>query len=168
MRPARWACCVLLLVACASSEPVESPNAHVGRELDFAFGALDGSVVTSENSRGRTTALLFVTTYDLPSHVAVRRLDDLLRRRKPRFNAAVVVLENPENAVLVQAFRDTLRVSCPVAIADLTELRSHPGFRSIDRVPLLVLVDRRGRERLRHAGAFEPDELGEWLRAAEE
>lgn len=158
-----------LAVGCGASTQEHAARHATGRgePVEFAFGVLDGSVVTSESSHGRSTALLFVTSYDLASQVVVRRLDELARRHKPRFNAVVVVLENPENSVLVETFRDSLHLSCPVAMADLNELRAHPRFRSIDRVPTLLLLDRAGRERLAHAGGFETEELEGWLRDVE-
>jgi hypothetical protein len=143
-------------VALSSSEP-----------RDFAFGVLDGSVVTAENTRGRVTVLLFATSYDLPSQVAARRLDEVLHQHQPRFNAACVVLEAADNAVLVETFRDTLHLSYPVAIADVVELRASPAFSQINRVPTTVVLDRRGRERLRHYGGFEAKELVSWLESVE-
>jgi hypothetical protein len=128
---------------------------------------LDGTVLTAENTRGRVTALLFVTSYDLPSQIAARRLEEALHRHKPRINAACIVLEAADNAVLVQTFRDTLHLSYPVAIADVVELRASSAFSEIDRVPTLVLLDRRGRERLRWSGGFEPQELTSWLASAD-
>jgi len=162
---------LLLCVAVSCGAPAHELGAarvtRRGEPVEFAFGVLDGSVVSSESSHGRSTALLFVTSYDLPSQVVVRRLDELARRHKPRFNAVVVVLENPENSVLVETFRDSLHLTCPVAMADLNELRAHPRFRSIDRVPTLLLLDRAGRERFARAGGFETEELEHWLREIE-
>ena len=149
----------------------QSPDAEVAlsssEPREFAFGVLDGTVFTSENTRGRLTVLLFATSYDLPSQIAARRLDEVLRQHQPRFNAACVVLEAADNAVLVQTFRDSLRLSYPVAIADVVELRASRAFSQIDRVPTAVVLDRRGRERLRHNGVFEVKELTSWLRSVE-
>jgi hypothetical protein len=163
-----WLCCVSI-AACAGGERFASelPGGSTGPPLDFAFGALDGSVVTAEGSRGRVTALLFVTTYDLPSHAAARRLDEVLTRHKPRFNAAAVVLESAENAVLADTFGKSLGLSYPVALADAVELRSSSAFSQIDRVPTLVLLDRRGRAYLRRSGLFETQDLEAWLEGAE-
>lgn len=161
---------VALLSGCGggSSESLPALHAPRGEPPEFAFGVLDGTVLTAENTRGRVTALLFAASYDLASQLVARRLDDVYRVRKPRFNAACIALEAAENAVLVETFRDTLDLHYPVAIADRVELRSVPSFASIDRVPTLVVLDRRGRERLRVSGAFEEKHLRAWLTAAEE
>jgi hypothetical protein len=148
-------------VAEADAAPVSS------EPLEFAFGVLDGTVLTAENTRGRATVLLFATSYDLPSQVAARRLDEVLHQHRPRFNAACVVLEAADNAILVETFRDTLHLSYPVAIADVVEIRSSAAFSKIDRVPTVVVLDRHGRERVRHYGGFEVKDLMAWLASVE-
>jgi hypothetical protein len=154
----------IALLGCGQpSEAREPSQTGSGRHLEFAFGVLDGSVFTHENTRGRVTAILLVTTYDLPSQVAARRLGEAFHEHRPRINAACVALEAADNAVLVQTFRDTLRLDYPVALADVVELRASSAFASVDRVPMLVILDRNGRERIRHAGLFETEELDAWL-----
>lgn len=162
--------CVALLLSCGGARADGSLSVHApaGEPAEFAFGVLDGTVLTAENTRGRATALLFAASYDLASQLVARRLDAVFRVRKPRFNAACIALEAAENSVLVETFRDTLDLRYPVAIADRVELRSFPAFSNIDRVPTLVVLDRRGRERLRVFGPFEEKQLGAWLSAAEE
>ncbi|HYO98196.1 MAG TPA: TlpA family protein disulfide reductase [Polyangiaceae bacterium] len=156
------------LSACAANPtPTQLGVAHRGEALDFGFGALDGSVVTGENTRGRVTALLFVTTYDLPSQVAARRLGEVVSRHTPRVNAVAIVLEAAENAPLVDVFRSSLRLRYPVAIADVVELRGSAAFSNVDRVPTLVLLDRQGREVRRHFGGFDAQNLRAWLREAQ-
>jgi hypothetical protein len=161
----------ILLAGVVGCSPAAPPTSVASSErsepIEFAFGALDGSVVTQNSTHGRVTALLFVTSFDLPSQVAARRLADLQRTHRPRFNATAIALESAENATLVGVFRDTLSLPYPVAIADRVELQSSPAFSQIDRVPTLVLLDRDGRITHQHYGAFEPSTLEAWLRAAE-
>jgi hypothetical protein len=159
----------LLVTACgARAGAAASALAPPGEPLDFAFGALDGSVVSGESTRGRATVLLFVTSYDLSSQVVARRLNEVLHRHQPRINAACVALESADHAVLVQTFEESLHLDYPVALADIVELRASPAFSAIDRVPILVILDRKGRERFRRYGVFETKELSEWLRAIED
>lgn len=169
---ASWAFASLVCAGAGSGcSASRAPGAEVAltrtAPRDFAFGVLDGTVFTAENTRGRVTVLLFATSYDLPSQVAARRLDEVLRQHQPRFNAACVVLEAADNAILVETFRDSLRLSYPVAIADAVELRASPAFSDINQVPTAVVLDRRGRERLRHFGVFEAKELVSWLESVE-
>jgi hypothetical protein len=161
----------ILLAGVVGCSPAAPPNNAVLSEhsapIEFAFGVLDGSVVTHQSTHGRVTVLLFVTSFDLPSQVAARRVADLQRTHRPRFNATAIALESAENATLVGVFRDTLSLPYPVAIADRVELQSSPAFSRIDRVPTLVLLDREGRITHQHYGAFDPSLLEAWLRAAE-
>lgn len=159
---------VLALGGCAANQTSRHVDgARRGDALDFGFGALDGSVVTGENTRGRVTALLFVTTYDLPSQVAARRLGEVVSSHKPRVNAVAIVLEAAENAPLVDVFRSSLRLRYPVAIADVVELRASAAFSNVDRVPTLVLLDRQGRQVRRHFGSFDAQSLRGWLQEAQ-
>jgi thiol-disulfide isomerase/thioredoxin len=158
-----------LICACCSPAASRSPEParRSSQPLEFAFGVLDGTVLTDEATRGRVTALLFVTTFDLPSQAAARRLAEVQARHVPRFNAAAVALESAENATLVGVFRDTLALPYPVAIADRIELQSSSAFGAVDRVPTLVVLDRAGRAVRSYVGVFETPELVEWLREAE-
>lgn len=157
-----------LVAACSSAAPAnKEPSFERRRPVEFAFGVLDGSVVTHETTRGRVTALLFVTTFDLPSQAAARTLAEVQRRHRPRFNAAVIAIESAENATLVGVFRDTLGLPYPVGIADQVELLASPAFADIDRVPTLVLLDKNGELRHRHYGLFERSTLESWLRGSE-
>jgi hypothetical protein len=163
LAPLLWA-----LAGCSpAARPTQEPALEYGRPVEFAFGVLDGSVVSHESTRGRVTALLFVTTFDLPSQAAARSLADVQRRHVPRFNAAAIAIESAENATLVGVFRDALALPYPVGIADQVELRASPAFGDIDRVPTLILLDRNGRSRRRHYGLFDPNTLETWLRGAE-
>jgi hypothetical protein len=153
-------CLGLLLLTCAGEPaPVRGPLGQRPDSFSFAFGTTDGGEFSSRKTRGRATLVLFVTTYDLPSQLMARRLDEIVRRFRPRANAAAVVLEPPKYAVLADAFRSTLTLSYPVAIAD-DETRERRGpFGRVDRVPTLVVLDRDGREVWRRSGIATPKEI---------
>jgi peroxiredoxin len=150
----------LLLLTCAGDkQPVASPVERRSEAISFAFGTTDGGEFSSRGTRGRATLVLFVTTYDLPSQLQARRLDDLLRRFRPRANAGAVVLEAPKYAVFADAFRSTLSLSYPVAIADDDTRERHGPFGRVDRVPTLVILDRDGREVWRKSGVVSTKEI---------
>ncbi|HEX6764020.1 MAG TPA: hypothetical protein VF103_01055 [Polyangiaceae bacterium] len=108
-----------------------------------------------------------MTTFDLPSQLMARRLDEVVRRHRPRVNAGAIVLEAPDHAPLVEVFRSTLDLGYPVALA-LTPGVQHDGpFGTIDKVPTLVVLDADGREIVRRSGALDEKELEEALRSAE-
>jgi hypothetical protein len=89
--------------------------------------------------------LLFVTTYDNVSLAVVRRLIDLWRRRAPRFNAVLVVLEPPQNAELVTVYRESLGGELDVALADPETFNGGGPFGDMRAVPAVVLLDRDAR-----------------------
>lgn len=156
-----------LLGSCATPPEPEAQAAPRGTPLAFAFGTLDGRVVTAESTRGRVTVLLFVATFDLPSQVAVRYLGDLHRTHVPKVNALAIVVEAAENVLLAQVFQKSLGISYPVALADSVELRAAEAFAGLDRVPALVVLDAEGRIAHRHVGSFAAHDLGTWVKAAQ-
>jgi hypothetical protein len=130
------------------------------------FGTPQGEEFGSATTRGRVTALLFVTTYDLPSQIMAKRLDVVVRRHRPRANAGAVVLEEPDHAPFADVFRSTLELGYPVAMT--TELDGQQGpFGVIDAVPTLVVLDASGREITRRVGNLSEDDIEEALRSAE-
>lgn len=155
-------------LGCGAGPPrVEEPVAQRGEPLTFAFGTIDGRVVTGENTRGRVTLLLFVTTFDLPSQVAARRVAELVHSHVPKVQALAVVLEAAENAVLADVFSKSLGLSCPVALADSVELRASASFSNLARVPALVVLDREGRLVHQSVGLFSAKELDGWVKEAQ-
>jgi hypothetical protein len=149
-----------LFGGCASGtegERASAPRARSG-PVAFAYGIPAGGVLGTSTTRGRVTALLFVTTFDLPSQVMARRLDDSFRRHRPRINAGAVAIEAPNSAPLVDVFRTTLGLGYPVALTGGGPEESGP-FGTIDRVPTLIVLDARGREVHRASGVVEPEVL---------
>jgi hypothetical protein len=113
------------------------------------------------------TALLFITTFDLPSQIAARHLDDVIRRHRPRANAGAIALEAPDNAPLVDVFKKTLALGYPVALTMNPGVQHDGPFGLIDRVPTLIVLDARGREVTRRYGNMTAVEIEEALRSAE-
>lgn len=134
--------------------------------MAFAYGTPAGEELGSASTRGRVTALLFVTTFDLSSQLMARRLDEVIARHRPRANAGAIVLEAPNSAPLVEVFRSTLSLRYPVAIAGATALDDDGPFGKIDKVPTLVVLDSRGRERERKAGVITSPEIEALLESA--
>jgi hypothetical protein len=159
----------LLGVACASreGEPRAASQVELGDPLLFTFGTLDGGELSSDTTRGRTTALLFVTTYDLPSQAEALLLRDLLRAHEPRANGAVVMMEPPRAAPLAQVWADSIALGLPVAMASPSLLAGDSALGRIEGVPTLLVLDRRGRLVARRGGAQSQAEMAELLRQAD-
>ena len=168
----RQAALLLLLLVAACQRVAVPPEDEVdesetrGQVQRYVFGTTDGQELSAEGMRGRVTALLFVTTFDLASQMAARQLNQALHTHSPRINAAAVVLEAPKYAPLADVFRTSLKLSYPVAIADLEMLLRNSTLGEVRSVPTLIVFDAQGREVRRQYGAFTIEELEEWLTRA--
>lgn len=166
----RYFLLLLALVACAckpTPEPIDTPREDPGSlPVSFAYGTTEGQELSSATTRGRATAILFVTTYDLASQLVAQRLEQVLHAHVPRANAGAVVLEPPKYAELAAAYRASLALSYPVAMADGLTLSGGGPFGAITQVPTLVVLDRSGREVWRKAGVPETREIEQALALA--
>jgi len=159
----------LLLLASACQRVADPPAQDEsdaesrGQVQRYVFGTTQGEEVSHESMRGRVTALLFVTTFDLASQLAAKQLNQALHTHTPRINAAAIVLEAPKYAPLADVFRTSLKLSYPVAIADLAMLTRSSTLGGVHSVPTLIILDKRGREVSRNYGAFSNEDLDAWL-----
>jgi hypothetical protein len=150
----------------APAAPASSPSPR-SAPIQFEFPSVgDDAVVSSETLRGRATALVFITTFDLASQLVARRLGDVLVSFTPRANAAAIVVEAATYAELLPAYRAALSLPYPVVMADFATQRGAGPFGTVTHVPTLVVLDRDGREVSRHQGSIEPDEIRAALREA--
>jgi hypothetical protein len=163
----------LLLAALAlggcSAKPAQ-PFAVAGERGDpvqFAFGTIDGGELSSDTTRGRTTLLLFVTTYDLPSQAEAQLLREVVRTHKPLVNAGIVMMEPPQSAALAQVWRDSIKLDLPVAMASPSLLSGESSLGRVSGVPTLVVLDRRGRLVTRREGALSRAQLEECAKLAD-
>ena len=156
-------------LACAtpSATAPEAPRAQA-EPIEFAFGTTQGALFDSSSTRGRSTLILFVTTFDLASQAQARYLNEVVREHRPRANAGAVVLEPPKHRILAEAFRTSLGLVYPVALANPSTLAGTGPFGDIGGVPALVVLDKRGRPVFRSRGAVSKDQMQDALRAADE
>lgn len=172
-RRQRWSYVCLLfalvsVVGCAPPTKGPAPSARVlGEPIHFVFGTTEGDLFDSESTLGRATAVLFVTTFDLASQAQARYLNEVVREHRPRANAGAVVLEPPKHRVLAEAFRTSLELVYPVALANPATLSGDGPFGRIDGVPTLVILDRSGRPVFRSTGAVTKQRMKAALRAAD-
>lgn len=141
--------------------------ADSGEPLQFSFGTIDGQELSSDTTRGRTTALLFVTTYDLPSQAEAQLLRDILATHRPLANGAIVMMEAPRTAELARVWADSIRVKLPIAMASPTLMAGESELGRIVGVPTLIVLDRSGRLRARREGTLTREEMVEALTTAD-
>ena len=165
-----WLCGLALgLTACFSPdrEPAHQPEPDLGEPIQFTFGTIEGGELSSDTTRGRTTALLFVTTYDLPSQAEAELLRQVLTTHKPLANGAVVMLEAPQAAPLARVWADSIGLKLPIAMASPTLMSGDSQLGRIAGVPTLVVLDRRGRLSMKREGTLTRDEISECLQRAD-
>jgi len=164
----RLALLALVLLACggAGSQLGTSAGRPLTPAVVFTYGTTQGDQFASATTRGRVTAVLFVTTFDVASQLMARRLNDAMRTHQRRFNSGAVVLEAPSAAPLAEVFRQSLGLIYPVAMSDGADRSSDGPFGAIESVPTLVILDRDGRERFRRSGVISSNQLDQALTQA--
>jgi len=168
--PRRALVLALFGVALGCAHPLpDEPEAPGPRSqpVRFAFGTTEGELFDSSSTRGRSTAILFVTTFDLASQAQARLLNEVLREHTPRANGGAVVLEPPKHRVLAEAFRTSLNLRYPVALANPDTLNGSGPFGRLEGVPTLVVLDREGRPVFRSTGAVSKKVMDAALGAAD-
>jgi hypothetical protein len=162
--------CALLagvLLGCHRGGVASSGAGVAAHPVDFAFADIDGQTISDERVAGRVTVLLFATTFDLNSQAQAKFLEDAYRTHAPRINAVLVLLEPPKYVDLARSYRDILRLSYPVALADQDEVRSSARFPSVRAVPTWIVLDRNGRVEAFQEGNLDADRLEQLLGKAE-
>ena len=160
---------MLFVGACYAreGEPVTPAQPDFGEPVQFTFGTIAGGEVSSDTTRGRTTALLFVTTYDLPSQAEAQLLRDVLSTHKPVANAAIVMMEPPRSAALAQVWADAMNLKWPIAMASPSLLAGDSPLGRISGVPTLLILDRRGRVIAKSEGALGREAIRDCLKRAD-
>ncbi len=143
--------------AMSAAPPPDAPP------VSFQYKDVRGGTLASSALAGRISVIAMGTTYDVPSQAQVKFLSQVHRDHAPRINAVLIVLEQPENEVLVQAFADALGVRYPVVMADAATIKGEGPFTGLRHVPSVVILDREGRERTRWLGLMSNVEMEEAL-----
>jgi hypothetical protein len=163
----RWLVAVALCCGCGAA-PEPQPRAVSGEPpspdrtvVKFLYQTLEGKPVSHAAYRGRMTLIVFVATYDSASQAQARFVEALYRKHTPRINALMLVLEPPENKIMVETFVDVLDLHFDVAFADPETIEGQGPFQGLHHVPSIVLLDRDGHEVWRNLGVVDDRTLGE-------
>lgn len=131
----------------------------VGKTPLFVFDSLDERPVSSDSIRGKPAVLCFVTTGDVVSQAQVSYLVHMAHNDGDRVSYAMIALHPRKEAVLVEAYKDTLGVEFPVALAGPEVTTEGGPFGEIPAVPTVVILDRFGRIAWKHTGLAKNEEL---------
>jgi len=157
--------------ACVDAAPLPAaepkPPPPDSPPVAFVYETADGGTLTSAQLHGRYVVIALAATYDLTSQAQLKVRGMVQRDHKPRLNVAALVLEPPENKPLVVAFAQGLDLHFPVALADERTIAGHGAFEGLRAVPSVVILDREGREVLRHIGPLDVKQLEAALASVE-
>jgi hypothetical protein len=129
------------------------------RPVAFSLVTVAGEPVDAASLRGRPTVVLVFTSYDVTSQLVAARIEELRHTFRPRINALGVALEPPKNAMLVEAFAASMGLGFPVAMADHALLQGRGPFGSVQVIPVVLVLDRRGRPVWRGVGPVETEAI---------
>jgi len=132
----------------------------------FRFRAIDGREISSDVARGRNTVLAFLATFDWASQAQARFLAGIERHHRPRTNCYAIVLERPENQMLVESFVATLSLRYPVAHVPAEQL-AETDLREVRAVPSVLVLDTGGNLVWKSQGLATEDAIDLVLEAVE-
>jgi thiol-disulfide isomerase/thioredoxin len=155
--------CALLVLACKSSKGEVAP---IGTSAPlslgpptFSFDSLDARPVTSDAMRGKTSVLVFITTWDVASQAEVTFLVKMAEHDGGSVNYAIVALQEPEARELVEQYARVMKVTFPVAMGDTAMLTTAGPLGDVGKVPTVVILDDTGRVVYRSSGVINSGEL---------
>jgi hypothetical protein len=153
------------LAGCGGPQKQEAPVGitegapSLGKSVAFSFDSLDERNVSSEAARGRVAVLAFITTWDLSSQAEVDYLVAMAKHDEGRVYYALVALDDRKNRELVEAYKKTLNVTFPVAMADAETIAGRGPIAGVNQVPTVVVLDAEGRITWQKSGVSKPDEI---------
>ncbi len=141
------------------STPADASLPPSDKVILYEFDPLDERPVSSSSMRGKPTVLVFVATGDLIGQAQVSYLVHMAKNDGERVNYALVAVHPRKEIVLVEAYRKTLGVEFPVALAESSATTTAGPFGEIGAVPAVVILDRAGRIVWKHVGLAKNEEL---------
>lgn len=142
---------------------VSVPEANA--PIEFSYDSIDARPVSSAAFRGKVTVIAFITTGDMwNSQAQVAFLMAMAKNDGDKVNYALVALQDGSSRELVEAYRDALKLTFPVALGDTATTAGGGPFGDVHMVPSVVVLDREGRIAWRKTGLAKADELREHMK----
>jgi hypothetical protein len=160
----------LVVLACSGGTHTGAPagmstaDTTAGAAL-YDFDSLDARPVNSAVMAGKPVVLAFITTFDPMSQLQVNELLPLAAEF-PDVQFALVALQDAAARELVELYRDTMKVTFPVAMADAATIAGGGMLGDVHHVPTLLVIGRDGRVAWRHAGGVRSGELRSRVKSA--
>ena len=150
-----------LACACGGGAKTAPAGVTVNESADapvWEYSSLDARPVSSAAFAGKAVALVFVTTYDPISQQQLNYALPLVTEF-PSVSFVLVALQEPSARELVEIYRDTMKVTFPVALADAATIAGGGTLGDVHHIPTIVLIGRDGRIAWHHDGGAMPSEL---------
>jgi hypothetical protein len=126
----------------------------------YAFDPLDDDrPVSSEIHRGKPVVMAFITTGDIICQAQVGFLNAMAKNDGDRVAYAVIALHPRREIVLVEAYRKSIGIEFPLALADGSVTAPRGPFGEIPAVPTVVVLDRFGKLVWKHTGLAKVDQI---------
>mgnify|MGYP002780973734 FL=1 len=142
----------------------KAPPAPDARAVPFAYRSLDGRAVSSAASRGRPVVLVYGTIDNLLTQAQARYLQAMAAHDADRIFYCLVLVDPADRRELAELYRQNLKLTFPVALADDDTLGGRTPFGPIEAVPVVLVLDREGNVVLRRLGLVKAEELRASLR----
>ena len=128
--------------------------------VEFSYDSMDARPVSGVAFRGKVSVIAFITTGDMwASQAQVNFLIAMAKNDGDKVNYALVALQDGTSRELVEAYRDALKVTFPVALGDTATTAGGGPFGDVHMVPSVVILNAEGRIAWRKAGLTKSDEL---------
>ena len=159
----------LFIVAVACGGPKGPPAGvsvpEANGPVAFSFDSIDARPVSGDAFRGKVSVIAFITTGDMwNSQAQVNFLIAMAKNDGDKVNYALVALQDGTSRELVEAYRDALKVTFPVALGDTATTAGGGPFGDVHMVPSVVVLNGEGRIAWRKTGLAKSAELREHMK----
>ncbi len=161
----------LAVSACRGSQTqgpppgVSTADTTSSSQPSYELDSLDQRHVSAAAFAGKPVVLAFITTYDPMSQLQLNVMQPLVAEF-PNVQFALVALQDASARELVELYRDTMKVTFPVALADPAIIAGGGPFGDVHAVPTLLVIGSDGTVLWRHTGPVRETELRSRIESA--
>ena len=141
-----------LAIGCGGNAQAPNAPAASGEVVNFAFRSLDDKPADGDSYRGKPLTIAFFSTGDLSSQAQTNFLVAMAAHDAGKVGYLLVAMEPPSQRELIELYRQSLKVTFAVAIADERTLAGESKFGLIARLPTVVVLDGSGKIAMRVDG----------------
>jgi hypothetical protein len=160
MRLAFLALASVLAFGCAAKPARVGETPIATAAVIYKFDSLDERPVTSDAFIGKPTVIAFISTGDsIGSQAQANYLVAMAKNDGDRVNYVLIALQDGTTRELVEIYRDSLKITFPVALGDAATTAGGGPFGDVGFVPTVVVIDAEGRLKWKKSGIVKPEEI---------